>query len=80
MISASNDLGRGIVRVLDDQNGYYLITMFLRVDFSAIRRKMPFHKISVKVKRAGLSVRTRRVFTVLQTRMLAQRLEHQCSN
>ncbi|HXI92379.1 MAG TPA: VWA domain-containing protein [Blastocatellia bacterium] len=60
VVAASNDLGHGIRRVLDDQNGYYLIgyvpeeSTFKRTPGAAA-----FHKISVKVRVPGLRVRTR---------------------
>jgi VWFA-related protein len=59
----NNDLGAGIKRVLEDQKGYYLIGY--RPDESTFdkatgRRK--FHRISIKVKRPGLSVRSRTGF------------------
>jgi VWFA-related protein len=62
-IRNTNDLGAGIKRVLDDQKGYYLIGY--RPDESTFdqatgRRK--FHHISIKVKRPGLSVRSRTGF------------------
>jgi hypothetical protein len=62
-IHDNNDLGSGIKRVLDDQKGYYLIGY--RPDESTFdqatgRRK--FHKFSIKLKRPGLSVRTRTGF------------------
>jgi VWFA-related protein len=59
----SNDLSGGIKRVLDDQKGYYLIGY--RPDESTFDQKTGrrrFHKISIKVKRPGLSVRSRTGF------------------
>ncbi|HEY0322671.1 MAG TPA: VWA domain-containing protein [Pyrinomonadaceae bacterium] len=63
LIQNTNDLAGGIKRVMDDQRGYYLIGY--RPDESTFdpktgRRK--FHKFSVKVKRPGLTVRTRTGF------------------
>jgi VWFA-related protein len=59
----NNDLGGGIKRVLDDQKGYYLIGY--RPDESTFDQKTgrrKFHHISIKVKRPGLSVRSRTGF------------------
>jgi VWFA-related protein len=62
-IRNSNDLSRGLRRVLDDQKGYYLIGY--RPDESAFRQvggRVRFNKFEVKLKRPGLSVRTRSGF------------------
>jgi VWFA-related protein len=60
VVAASNDLGHGIRRVLDDQNGYYLIGYVPEQStFKRTPGPAAFHKISVKVKVAGLRVRTR---------------------
>ncbi|MDQ3818696.1 MAG: VWA domain-containing protein [Acidobacteriota bacterium] len=62
-IRNSNDLSRGIRRVLDDQKGYYLIGY--RPDQSTFDPKTGrrrFHKISIKAKRPGLTVRSRTGF------------------
>lgn len=62
-IRNSNDLGRGIRRVLDDQRGYYLLGYV--PDYSTFkldRGLRKFHKIAVKVKTAGLNVRSRKGF------------------
>ena len=62
-IRNTNDLNRGIRRVLDDQQGYYLLGYVPEAaSFRAARGVTPFHKISVKVKRAGLHVRSRTGF------------------
>lgn len=62
-IHDTNDLNRGIRRVLDDQQGYYLLGYVPEAaSFRAVRGLAPFHKISVKVKRAGLHVRSRTGF------------------
>jgi VWFA-related protein len=59
----NNDLNRGIRRVLDDQQGYYLLGYVPEAaSFRTTRGVTPFHKISVKVKRAGLHVRSRTGF------------------
>jgi hypothetical protein len=62
-IRNSNDLGRGIRRVLDDQRGYYLLGYV--PDYSTFkldRGQRKFHKIAVRVKTAGLNVRSRKGF------------------
>lgn len=60
VVPGSNDLSRGIKRVLDDQNGYYLIGYVpAESTFRRFKGRMPFHKIAVRVKRASLTVRTR---------------------
>ena len=63
-IRNSNDLNLGIKKVLDDQQGYYLIGY--RPDdstFATVDGKSKFHHISLKVKREGsYSVRTRNSF------------------
>ncbi len=60
LVTASNDLGRGIRRVLDDQNGYYLIGYVpAESTFRRMGGQLAFHKTSIKLKRAGLNVRTR---------------------
>jgi hypothetical protein len=62
-IHDTNDLNRGIRRVLDDQQGYYLLGYVPEAaSFRAVRGIAPFHKISVKLKRAGLRVRSRTGF------------------
>jgi VWFA-related protein len=62
-IRNTNDLNRGIRRVLDDQQGYYLLGYVPEAStFRAARGVTPFHKINVKVKRAGLHVRSRTGF------------------
>jgi VWFA-related protein len=62
-IHDTNDLVRGLRRVLNDQRGYYLIGY--RPDestFDAKGGRARFHKWDVKVKRPGLNVRFRKGF------------------
>lgn len=62
-IRGNNDLSYGIKRMLDDQQGYYLIGY--RPDestFDPVTGRRRFHKISIKLKRPGLSHRTRTGF------------------
>ncbi len=62
-IHDTNDLNRGIRRVLDDQQGYYLLGYVPEAaSFRTARGVTPFHKISVKVKPVGLRVRSRTGF------------------
>lgn len=59
-IRNNNDISGGLRRVLDDQRGYYLIGY--RPDestFDAVRGRGKFHKITTKLKRPELKVRTR---------------------
>ena len=62
-IRNSNDISRGISRVLDDQKGYYLIGYVPEAaTFKSVQGRREFHKILVKVKRPGLHVRSRSGF------------------
>ena len=60
----NNDLNRGLQRVIEDQQGYYLIGF--RPDestFDKINGRTRFHKISLRIKRPGkFSVRMRNGF------------------
>lgn len=59
----SNDIGGQIGQVLDDQKGYYLIGY--QPDETTFRMKdgrQLYHRISVRVKRPGLNVRSRNGF------------------
>lgn len=56
----SNDLGT-INKVLDDQRGYYLLG-YVPDASNAAADKSRFYKIQVKVKRKGLTVRSRKGF------------------
>jgi VWFA-related protein len=58
LIKNNNDLSGGIRRVVEDQKGYYLLGY--RPEGATFDRR--FHRISVKVKRPGLKVRTRTGF------------------
>ena len=59
----SNDLAGGVRRVLEDQRGFYLIGYRPDAEtFDPARGRGRFNKIEVKVKRAGLRVRTRAGF------------------
>ena len=54
----SNDIVRGLDRVMNDQNGYYLIGFTPdEKTFKTVNGARPFHDVKVTVKRAGLHVR-----------------------
>ncbi|MGH9764211.1 MAG: VWA domain-containing protein, partial [Blastocatellia bacterium] len=54
----SNDIVRGLDRVMNDQNGYYLIGFIPdEKTFKTVNGARPFHDVKVSVKRAGLHVR-----------------------
>jgi VWFA-related protein len=60
-ITNTNDLGGALRRVLDDQQGYYLLGYVPQSSrFSA--RNPKFHSLTVRVKPNGLRVRSRRGF------------------
>lgn len=60
LIKNSNDLAGGVRKVLEDQQGYYLIGFKPSEDiFDAARGRVRFNKLQVKLARAGLRVRTR---------------------
>jgi VWFA-related protein len=62
-IRDSNDFNKGIKRVLDDQSGYYLIGYRPEEStFDKATGRRQFHKVTVKVKRPGLHVRSRSGF------------------
>jgi len=58
-----NDLNWGLDRVLDDQQGYYLIG-YKPTEKTFLRKhgSLSYHRIQVKVKRSGLRVRSRTGF------------------
>ncbi|HEX8283460.1 MAG TPA: VWA domain-containing protein [Pyrinomonadaceae bacterium] len=59
----TNDIGGGVRRAIEDQRGYYLIGFRPgEGTFDAATGRLKFHKVSVKVRRAGLKVRTRAGF------------------
>jgi len=71
LVNNNNDIAGGIRRVLD-QKGYYLIGY--RPDestFNASNARKNFHKLTVRVKRSGLSVRTRSGFYGVTTEAAA---------
>jgi VWFA-related protein len=59
----TSDLGRALRRVVDDQGGYYLIGFIPNeAIFKTVNGRRPFHSVTVKVKKAGLRVRSRKGF------------------
>jgi VWFA-related protein len=58
LIKNSNDLARGVRRIVEDQRGYYLIGY--RPESQVFDRR--YHNFAVRVKRPGLLVRTRTGF------------------
>ena len=59
----TNNIPEGVTRVLDDQRGYYLIGYIPeQSSFKDVRGKREFHNLSLKVKQAGLRVRSRTGF------------------
>lgn len=76
LIKNNNDLPAGIRRVVEDQKGYYLLGY--RPESATFDRR--FHRISVRVKRPGLKVRTRTGFYGIrdeETRPLRRTREQQ---
>lgn len=61
LVSNTNDIAQGIRRVLD-QKGYYLIGYRPEGSTFNSAGRRNFHRLEVRVKRAGLSVRTRSGF------------------
>jgi hypothetical protein len=59
----TNDLGRGLGRIVDDVRDYYVIG-YVPDDqtFKRVRGKVALHKISVKVRRPGARVKSRKSF------------------
>ncbi len=59
----TNDIGAGIARVVNDIRSYYILGYTPDEDTFAKPGKTPrLHKIALKVKRPGLTVRTRKTF------------------
>ncbi len=62
-VLSSNDIGRGLERVLDDVKSYYILGYDPPEGTFAEKGKTPrYHKLSVRVKRPGLKIRTRKEF------------------
>lgn len=58
-----SDLAKVVQKSLDDQRGYYLLGYVIdQQTADEDRRARTFHKLSVRVKRPGLSIRSRRGF------------------
>jgi VWFA-related protein len=59
----TNDLSRGMDRVLEDQKGYYLLGYIPdEATFKTPDGRRGYHKLKVKLKRPGLTVRSRTGF------------------
>ena len=61
MIADTNDISGGVGRILDDQQGFYLLG-YVPPDSTFSSTNPRFHSLTVRVKRAGLRVRSRRGF------------------
>jgi VWFA-related protein len=62
-VLSTNDLGRGLERVLDDVKSYYILGYSPPEGTFAAEGKTPrYHRLSVRVKRPGLTVKTRKEF------------------
>jgi VWFA-related protein len=62
-VKNTNDLAGGMERILDDQKGFYLIGFRPTEEvFEPLKGKTRFNKFEVKLKRSGLSIRTRAGF------------------
>jgi VWFA-related protein len=63
LISNTNDLGRGLQRIMSDLRGYYLIGYRPSGEtFGKAGERGRFHSIKIRVKRPGLRVRSRNGF------------------
>lgn len=63
LVSATNDIGGAIRRVVTDLSGYYLIGYRPSENtFKDASGRTRYHRISINVKRPGLSVRSRKGF------------------
>jgi VWFA-related protein len=78
-IRNTNDLAGGMERILDDQKGFYLIGFRPSEDvFEPLKGKTRFNKFEVKLRRAGLSIRTRAGFYgFLETKRPAPRTRNE---
>lgn len=78
----TNDITDGLRRAVDDQRGYYLIGYVPEEPtFTSPEGRSAFHRISVRVKRPGLTVRARSGFygypdeqPEVETRSVSQRM------
>jgi hypothetical protein len=59
----TNDIGRGLGRVLDDVKSYYILGYDPPEGTFAAKGKTPrYHKVTVRVRRRGLTVKSRKEF------------------
>ena len=70
LVADTNDITGGVDRILDDQQGYYLLG-YVPPESTFSPSKPRFHPIAVRVKRPGLRVRSRRGFIGRPTRNAA---------
>lgn len=69
----ANDLSRGLARVLEDQRGYYLLGYIPdEATFKTPDGKRGYHKLKVKLKRPGLTIRSRTGFFAVPDEDLKQ--------
>jgi VWFA-related protein len=61
LVADSNDISRGVARILDDQQGFYLLG-YVPPDATFSSSSPRFHSLRVRVKRPGLRVRSRTGF------------------
>ena len=70
LVADSNDISGGVDRILDDQQGYYLLG-YVPPESTFSPSNPRFHPLAVRVKRPGLRVRSRRGFIGRPTRTAA---------
>lgn len=59
----NNDLGKGVDRIMNDLQGYYLFGYRpSELTFPKQRMSVPYHKLTVRLLRPGLQVRSRKGF------------------
>jgi VWFA-related protein len=68
VVSDTNNLGAGAQRIVDDLSSYYLLGYYS----TNTRPDGKFHKITVRVKRAGIDVRARRGYLAPSMSELAE--------
>jgi VWFA-related protein len=61
-LANQNDLGRIAEQAMADQNGYYVLTYQPPDSTFELKARERFHRVRVRVRRAGLTVRTRSGF------------------
>jgi hypothetical protein len=61
LVADTNDISRGVARILDDQQGFYLLG-YVPPEATFSSSNPRFHSLTVRVKRPGLRVRSRTGF------------------